>query len=84
LSDDTLLRRGNEHMLMLGNPTQQQNKLAGKQMTVTALPLEPLRPEPAPEVERILMVDFTTTYAWAKGAAPSANFEVWGGRLGPL
>jgi hypothetical protein len=62
-------------MLMLGNPTQQQNKLAGKQMTVTALPLEPPRPEPAPEAERILMVDFTTTYAWAKGAAPSANFE---------
>jgi hypothetical protein len=31
--------------------------------------------EPALEAKRILMVDFTSTQAWAKGVAPSANRE---------
>jgi hypothetical protein len=45
-----------------------------------ALPLEPLWCEPAPEVERILVVDFTATQAQAKEVAPSANRE--GGQTG--
>jgi hypothetical protein len=45
-----------------------------------ALPLTPPWREPAPEAERILMVDFTATQARAKGAAPSANSE--GGQTG--
>jgi hypothetical protein len=40
-----------------------------------ALPLTPPWREPAPEAERILMVDFTATQARAKGTAPSANSE---------
>jgi hypothetical protein len=51
------------------------NKLAGKQMMAVALLLEPSRREPAPEVERILIVYFAATQARAKGAAPSANRE---------
>jgi hypothetical protein len=61
---------------------QQQNKLVGKQTMVVALPLKPPRCETTLEVERIPMVDFTTTQARVEGAAPSTNHE--GARLGPL
>jgi hypothetical protein len=44
-------------------------------MTVTALPLEPLRHELTPDVKRILMVDFAATQAWAKEVAPFVNRE---------
>jgi hypothetical protein len=43
-------------------------------MAVT-LPLEPLRHEPAPEAERILVLNFVATQAQAKGVARSANRE---------
>jgi hypothetical protein len=55
--------------------TQLRNKLIGKQAIVAAQPHEPSRHEPVLEVERILIVDFTTTQARAKGAALSANRE---------
>jgi hypothetical protein len=48
-------------------------------MAVT-LPLEPLRREPAPEAERILVLNFVSTQAQAKGVARSANRE--GGQTG--
>jgi hypothetical protein len=60
---------------------QRQNKFTSKQTMLATLPLEPPRHEPAPEVEKILMVDFITTPARAKGAAPFANRE-GGGQTG--
>jgi hypothetical protein len=47
-----------------------------------ALALEPPQCEPPPEAERILMVDFVTTQAQAKGGAPSGNREGGGADLG--
>jgi hypothetical protein len=63
LSNDALLKRGNGC------------KLAGKQATATTQPHEPLWHEPVLEAERIIMVDFTATQAWAKVAAPSDNHK---------
>jgi hypothetical protein len=40
-----------------------------------AQPLESPQSEPAPEVKRILMVDFTATQVQAKGGAPPASYE---------
>jgi hypothetical protein len=44
-------------------------------MTAADLLLELPWHERTTEVERILMVDFATTQARAKGAAPSANYD---------
>jgi hypothetical protein len=46
-----------------------------QEMTAADLLLELPWHERTTEVERILMVDFATTQARAKGAAPSANYD---------
>jgi hypothetical protein len=54
---------------------QQQNKLVGKQATVVAQPHESPRHKLMLEAEGILMVDFTSTQAWAKAVAPFTSRE---------
>jgi hypothetical protein len=61
---------------------QQQNKLVGKQATVVAQPHESPRHKLMLEAEGILMVDFTSTQAWAKAVLPSP--AVRGARPTPL
>jgi hypothetical protein len=54
---------------------QRQKKIIGKQAAAVAQPHESPQHEPALETKRILMVDFTSTQARAKGVAPSTNRE---------
>jgi hypothetical protein len=52
-----------------------QSKLADKQAATMVQPHAPPRHEPMLEMERILMVDFTSTQAQAKEEAPPASRE---------
>jgi hypothetical protein len=54
---------------------EQWNELAGGQATATTQPCELPRHEPSFEVERILMMDFASTPARAKGVAPTVSRE---------
>jgi hypothetical protein len=47
-----------------------------------AITMVPPQHKPALEVERILIMDFAPTHAWAKGMAPSTNHE--GGQAEPI
>jgi hypothetical protein len=54
---------------------QQQNELARGQLATTTQPPKPLRHEPSLRWERILIMDFVSTLACAKGVAPTASRE---------
>jgi hypothetical protein len=54
---------------------QRRSKLIGKQAATVAQPLMSPRHEPTLEVERVLMVDFTSTQARANKVAPFASHE---------
>jgi hypothetical protein len=54
---------------------QQQNELIGGQAAVVARPCEPPQHEPSLGKERILMMDYVSTPARAKGVTPLANCE---------
>jgi hypothetical protein len=54
---------------------QQRDELAGGQATIMTQSREPSRHKPSPGVDRILMMDFTSTPAHTKGVAPTANHE---------
>jgi hypothetical protein len=61
-----------------------RSKLAGKQAATTVqLHVSPQH-ESTLEAERILMMDFASTQAWAKEVAPPASHEGGGGRWRPL
>jgi hypothetical protein len=54
---------------------QRWNELIGGQVATTAWPREPPQNEPSLRVERIQMMDFTSTHAQAKGVTSTASRE---------
>jgi hypothetical protein len=54
---------------------QWQNEPADGQAAATAQPCEPRWHKPSLRVERILMMDYASTQAQAKGVAPTASHE---------
>jgi hypothetical protein len=57
----------------------QRSKLTGKQAATAVQSHAPPRHDPALKAERILMVDFASTQAWAKEVAQPASREGGGG-----
>jgi hypothetical protein len=54
---------------------QRRNELADGQAATTVQPCEPSRHKPSLGVERILMIDFSSTPTHTKGVAPTTNRE---------